>query len=344
MHRLWVDPVNIHCIVLNWNDWASTILCVQSLLDNGVPAGRVLIVDNASTDGSPARLRRELPGVPLVVSPKNLGFAAGMNFGASKILKQCAEDDAIIFVNNDALIVDGMAALEAALAKTDVGLVSPVILHKENPENIHFQGSDYDWNRAEIIFYDKEMAARRGAGGLIDSPRVVGAAVAVRVDFIRKVGLFDETLFMYYEDDDLSVRSSRAGYRNVVASGFRIAHTGKSSGDAPPHYYFYMRRNTFYFWGRYLPVSRWRWCRMKILSEGFMNAHQWRTDPERGRAVREGILAALSGKTGLREEIRPGLLGALLFLDPRLSAWCVRTLGKVFRRLTPAAPAGEGPQ
>lgn len=336
--------MNIYCIVLNWNDWASTTLCVKSLFDNGVPPEHVLIVDNASTDGSPVCLRRELPEVPLVVSPSNLGFAAGMNFGARKVLEHCADDDAIIFVNNDALILGGMAALEAALARPDVGLVSPVILHKEHPENVHFQGSDYDWSRADIIFYDKAMAARRASDGLIDSPRVVGAAVAVRVDFIRKVGLFDESLFMYYEDDDLSVRALRAGYRNVVASGFQIAHTGKSSGDAPPHYYFYMKRNELYFWGRYLPPSRWRWCRMKILADGFMNAHQWRTDPERGKAVREGILSALAGKTGFREEIRPGLLGALLFHNPRLSAWCVRTLGKIVRKLTPAAPAGGGLQ
>ena len=266
--------MNIYCVVLNWNDWASTTLCVKSLLDNGVPEERVLIVDNASTDGSPAFLRRELPAVPLVVSPQNLGFAAGMNFGARQILEKCADEDAIIFVNNDALIVGGMQALKEALSRKSVGLVSPVILHKDRPEHVHFQGSDYDWNKAEIIFYDKHLAARRESDGLIDSPRVVGAAVAVRVDFIRQVGLFDESLFMYYEDDELSVRALRAGYRNVVASGFRISHTGKSSEDAPPHYYFYMKRNEFYFWGRYLTPGRWRWCRLKILSEGFMNAYQ----------------------------------------------------------------------
>ena len=340
----WSNPMNIYCVVLNWNDWASTTLCVKSLFDNGVAPEHVLIVDNASTDGSADCLRRELPEVPLVVSPRNLGFAAGMNFGAKQILEKCADDDAIIFVNNDALIVGGMAALKAALARKDVGLVSPVILNREHPEQVHFQGSDYDWSRAEIVFYDKEMAARRESDGLIDSPRVVGAAVAVSLDFIRKVGLFDESLFMYYEDDDLSARSLRAGYRNVVASGFRIAHTGKSSQDAPPHYYFYMKRNEFYFWGRYMTPGRWRWCRLKILSEGCMNAYQWRADPERGKAVREGVLSALAHKTGFREEIRPGLLGAVLFLNPRMTAWCVRTLGKIVKKLTPSTSGVGGMQ
>jgi len=336
--------MNVYCIVLNWNDWASTVLCVKSLFDNGVAPEHVLIVDNASTDGSAACLRRELPEVSLVVSPKNLGFAAGMNLGARLILEKCADDDAIIFVNNDALIVGGMAALGAALARKDVGLVSPLILHKECPERAHFQGSDYDWSRAEVVFYDDEIAALRESDGLIDSPRVVGAAVAVRVDFIRNVGLFDESFFMYYEDDDLSVRSLRAGYRNVVASGFRIAHTGKSSEDAPPHYYFYMKRNEFYFWGRYLAPSCWRWCSLKILSEGCMNAYQWRADPERGKAVREGVLAALARKTGFREEIRPNLLGAVLFLNPRMTAWCVRTLGKIVKKFTPATSGSGGVQ
>lgn len=331
--------MKIHCVVLNWNDWASTILCVKSLFDNGVAAEHILIVDNASTDGSPACLRRELPEVPLAVAPRNLGFAAGMNFGARLILERCDEGDAIIFVNNDALIVSGMAALEAALARPDVGLVSPMILNKEHPENVQFQGSDYDWSRAEIIFYDQAMAARRQVDGLIDSPRVVGAAVAARVDFIRKVGLFDESLFIYFEDDDLSVRAIRAGYRNVVVPGFLIAHTGKSSKDAPPHYYFYMKRNSLYFWGRYLPAGRWRWCKLRMLADGFMNAYQWRADPERGKAVREGILSALRGRTGFRQELQPGLLGTLLFLNPRLSAWCARTLCKIVKRLTP--PTGD---
>ena len=86
-------------VVLNWRTLEQTVEAVSALVADGVPAARIVVVDNASGDGSAERLRAELPDGPLLALDENVGFARGNNLGAAAL-----PGDDYLFVNSDAFV------------------------------------------------------------------------------------------------------------------------------------------------------------------------------------------------------------------------------------------------
>ncbi|MDX6660030.1 MAG: hypothetical protein QOJ55_852, partial [Solirubrobacteraceae bacterium] len=86
-------------VVLNWRTPEHTLEAVSALVGDGVPAARIVVVDNASGDGSAERLRAQLPDGPLLALDENEGFARGNNLGAAAL-----PGDAYLFVNSDAFV------------------------------------------------------------------------------------------------------------------------------------------------------------------------------------------------------------------------------------------------
>jgi hypothetical protein len=86
-------------VVLNWNGGEQNLACVRSLLAQGLAPARIVFVDNASSDGSPARVRAEFPGLVLLQNERNEGYGHGTNRGIAHALGQGAER--VLLVNND---------------------------------------------------------------------------------------------------------------------------------------------------------------------------------------------------------------------------------------------------
>ena len=81
----------VYCVVINWNGWRDTVACLGSLVAQDYPSLTMLVVDNASTDDSVARIREAFPGIELLQSDENRGFAAGSNVGIRRALEKDAE-------------------------------------------------------------------------------------------------------------------------------------------------------------------------------------------------------------------------------------------------------------
>ncbi|MFZ4535400.1 glycosyltransferase family 2 protein [Propionivibrio sp.] len=312
--------MKLQCVVLNWKDAPATIRCVQSLLAQDVAMEEILIVDNASDDGSVTILQAAFPEIAIVVSEINLGFAGGMNLGARTVLARSDEDDALLFLNNDALVMTNLYPLLWAARQPGVGLVSPLIVSEQNTEHIEFQGSAYDWKEPRIIWYNDEISSANEINGLINSPRLSGAALVVSVDVIHKIGMFDESFFMYFEDDELSARSLKAGLRNVVARNAVLSHTGKSAKSAPPHYIYYMKRNEFHFWHKYLPFSVWLSYFFRLWAEGFGNLSDPNYSNDQREAVKDGLWSVVKGCQGPWSNCSRPKLANLFFSYPVVSA------------------------
>src|SRR5581483_11629870 len=116
-------------VVVNWGTAELTIRCVRALVADGVPPGRVVVVDNGSEDDSHARLRRELPECPHLRIEKNVGYARAANAGA-RLLPGAS---AYLFVNNDAFVhrPGSVPALVASLGDASVGIVVARILNED---------------------------------------------------------------------------------------------------------------------------------------------------------------------------------------------------------------------
>jgi len=184
-----------------------------------VPAGHeVIVVDNASTDRS-ADIAAEL-GARVVRNRENLGFGAACNRGAAK-----AQGEVLLFLNPDARLEPGaVEAFEAALAKYPQGVAF-------NPSFVSPSGEGYARARNRLI--DDRIWFSEPILGDIEIPMASGAALAFRKSVFDQLGGFDENIFLYFEDDDLSARAIKAGHEIYHVEAARCTHlVGRSSSPS----------------------------------------------------------------------------------------------------------------
>ena len=199
--------MRVAAIVLNWNSFEHTKLCVRSLRAQGPPL-EIVVVDNGSDDGSADSIELELPDVTLIRSEHNLGFAGGANLGMCAAMERGA--DCLWLLNNDAQAEP--CALLALLAQLDadsrVGIVGGVLSEAFGGGRIG------KWTGV----------TRPGHGPNDRLDYVAGGCMLVRREVLDTVGLFDDRFFFYYEDADFCLRARRAGWKLAVAPDARVEH------------------------------------------------------------------------------------------------------------------------
>jgi GT2 family glycosyltransferase len=233
-------------VVLNWNGGDDTLAALQSL--DGV---ETICVDNGSSDGSDEAVAERFPEVELLRTGANLGFAGGNNVGLRRALERGA--DWILLLNSDALAERGLpAALErAAEARPDAGLLACTILDLDGA--VQYAGARFNAR----LGYSGRVSTRREPG-LRDVDRADGAALAVSRAAAERAGLLDETLFMYVEDIDWSLRVRAAGFAVVLVPDALVRHRGSaaSGGRASTTNLYYDTRNTIVVVERRSPLPR----------------------------------------------------------------------------------------
>jgi GT2 family glycosyltransferase len=217
----------ISVIIANHDGEAHLGRCLQSLAGSGV---EVLLVDNASRDGSLALVREQFPEVKVFPREENLGFAAANNLAATK-----ASGETLLLLNADAwLEVGALDLLDAKLsADADVGLVAPRLRYPDG--RLQFSWSPARGFVGEVLQKARNpFEARAWAHGSLTRrvARLFGpiwftaACVLVRAEAFRAVGGFDESFFMYFEDVDLCIRLEAAGWRLVEEPRAVVCHAG----------------------------------------------------------------------------------------------------------------------
>ncbi|MFO0848053.1 MAG: glycosyltransferase family 2 protein [Gemmataceae bacterium] len=233
-------------VVLNWNQSRMTLDCVASLRAQTAPVARLVVVDNGSRADERRLLIDGLPaGTELVRLPANRGFAGGMNAG----LRAAARGGAgyIWLMNNDAFpAADCLAKLAAALtADPALAAVTPKLVGPDGTEQ--HAGGRYRFDRADCEGADAAaVAAPPSAPGYW----LTGTAPLVRATALAQVGGFDDRFFAYWEDVDLCLRLTAAGYRLRAVPEATAVHLtqGSSGGDgavASPFAVHLTQRNRF---------------------------------------------------------------------------------------------------
>ncbi len=185
----------------------------------GVP---VILVDNASTEAGPLDDLAEQAGARLVRNDRNLGFGTACNAGAA-----LAETEFLLFLNPDAALEPGcIAALEAAMDRYPKAVAL-------NPRIIAADGSPY-FKRRSALLPRRQWLPRGWPAADREVPVLHGSALMVRrADFAAVAG-FDPAIFLYHEDDDLSLRLKADRGRLMFVRDAAVRHAGGSSAPRSP--------------------------------------------------------------------------------------------------------------
>lgn len=235
------SPFFISVVIVNYNATAYLERCLSAVCAQDYPALEIIVVDNASTDGSAEAAAKRFPQVQLLRSPKNIGFAAGTNLGI-----RAANGELIATLNPDTQVERGyFSELAAPMREPRVGMCAPLMVKMEQRDIVDSAGITIDpfgfaWNIGAGERVDVYAMPRRVFGAS------AGAAL-YRRKMLDEIGLFDEDYFAFYEDADLAWRARNAGWEAVFVPTARVYHVhGGSFGRASPRKSYLLARNRWW--------------------------------------------------------------------------------------------------
>jgi len=197
----------------------------------------VILVDNASHDGTAEVVREKFPSVKIISNAENLRFAGGNNVGIEYAIKHGA--DYILLLNNDTEVASDFLGelVNAAESSKNIGMVGPKIYYYYDQNRIWFAGGKIEFWKGWI----SHIGIREIDHGQYNSTRDVGyltgCCLLIKREVIEKIGKLDERFFIYGEDADWCVRASRAGYKLVYVPSSVIWHKVSSSSGGNLSWY-----------------------------------------------------------------------------------------------------------
>lgn len=262
------DTTELLISIINYRTGPMTIQCVESVMtDIGDISARVVVVDNASGDGSADLIQDWIDGletpvpVELVRSPTNTGFSGGHNQGI-----KAGKSEFYLLLNSDAVVSKGFFAALIGAARTapnSVGLIAPRLAGPDNETQIscfRFPTPVSEFSRAiRTGFVSRILQNYEVAIGTDPDPSEIEwasfASILLRGDMIDDIGLMDEGYFLYFEDAEYCLRARRAGWGFGYAPAATTVHFRGGSGPVKalaaskkrmPRYYYLSRTRFFY--------------------------------------------------------------------------------------------------
>ena len=229
---------DVSIVIVNWNTRDILRDCLASVYEQGGEIDfEVIVVDNASTDGSVEMVKKDFPQVTLIENSQNLGFAAANNQGIA-----ISKGRYVLLLNSDTIVLDNAIAKTAAFADShpEAAVVGCRVLNPDRtlqPTCFMFPSilnmllsSTYLYKLfPKSKFFGRERMTWWNRNDIREVDVVTGCFMLVRQDAIKKVGSMDEQFFMYVEETDWCYRFKQAGWKILFTPCAEIIHLGGQS-------------------------------------------------------------------------------------------------------------------
>ena len=235
-------------IIVNTNERHHLERCLPSIFAQDYPDFEVCVVDNASTDGSAEYVEQVFPQATVIRNPQNLGYTGANNIGFKH-----TTGTYIAILNPDTMVDAGWMKklVEVLECDPEAGIATPRILMLRDPKTINTCGNEMHFTGLTLC---RGLGQHRDAYSVVEEVSAVsGAAFVVRRELFAALGGFDESLFLYMEDTDLSLRLRLAGYRCLYVPASIVYHDYALRFGARKA--FYQERNRYLM---LLKALRWR--------------------------------------------------------------------------------------
>jgi N-acetylglucosaminyl-diphospho-decaprenol L-rhamnosyltransferase len=240
---------DLSVVIVSYNVMDYVEACLSSIKENlSSSAVETIVIDNASTDGSPDMIRENFPWAKLIKNHRNLGYSRANNQGIKE-----AEGEFILLLNPDTVILPNAINILQNELRNDptIGAVGPLLFSSENRFQVSFG--------MEISFFHeflqksvlnnyfrrklKKMKEKREVGWLS------GACLLTRKSILEKAGLFDEDFFLYFEDIDLCRRIRKRGRKLILVPEAKVYHAegGSAAKLKKSSLYHYRKSQLLYY-------------------------------------------------------------------------------------------------
>lgn len=252
-------PTPLVCFVLlTWNQRLDTLECLSSVTRQSYSNYQVVLLDNASSDGTREAVQAQFPDVDYIFNDRNLGFSVAVNKGIRRALERGA--DFVFLLNNDTVVDEAMLDHMVQHSNDNsVGMLIPKIYYYSQPQTIWSVGAGINpWN----------LEQRGEARGTLDTGQwervierdyVTGCALMMSRQLIERIGVLDEAFFRYYDDTDMSLRARRAGYKILLVPQAKMWHkvAAASGGVQTPSERYWMAHGSVLFFRKHVRGLQW---------------------------------------------------------------------------------------
>jgi GT2 family glycosyltransferase len=252
-----LDPIDVSACIINWNTLDLTSQLIESIYDTVKRFSiEIIVVDNASTDGSVEYIENKFPMVTIIKNSKNVGYGAALN-QALKISKGRFK----MILNSDVILLEN--ALDNMVNflenNRDAGAVGPICLDKGG--NIGYSYGRFP--KPGLMILERLLGSltprfikppplegkpEMDMGEKMEVDNIKGACMLVRREVCEEIGLFDETFFAYFEESDWCFRMKKRGIKRYLVLNSKVIHLSDSSFGKIPEkarIYFENSRNKY---------------------------------------------------------------------------------------------------
>jgi GT2 family glycosyltransferase len=292
----------VAAIVVNYNGKEVTLQAVRSLLRMTYPAFDLVVLDNASTDGSPEAVTSAFPGLRQIRVEVNRGSSSGYAAG----MRWAFENgyDYVLLLNNDIEVEPDLLDRLVEVAESDpaIGCVGPKCYFHGDRQRL--------WSAGGILRFRESITKERGYGeidrGQYDEDAQVdyinGCAILIRREAALAVGSWDPVFFICVDDADFCTRLKQKGYRCVYVHRAILYHmVAYTTGGYTPGRNFHFGKSNAVYVRRY--ANPWQWASFLAFS-GAAFVVAWLRERRKGNQA--AAVAKLKGiREGLRMELPP---------------------------------------
>lgn len=226
----------VHLITILYKSEGSLPTFLDSLQAQDLTGWRLHVIDNASPDNS-LRIVKERadPRIAVISNEKNLGFAKAANQGMRAAI--AADGEFLVLINNDTLFSpDFLKRLVAVRSELSAGVIAPRVMQREQPDKSWYAGGSLDNGWVFTNIHRKYEAADSSAAIEVDF--APGCCLGISREVLHRMGLLDESFFVYWEDTDFCLRLKKGGIKIFYVPEPFLLHSGgeSSGGEHSPAY------------------------------------------------------------------------------------------------------------
>lgn len=260
-----VEAPMVEAIIVTWNKRDYVTRLLKQLKDIDYPAKRlgITVVDNHSTDGTIQEIEAFYPSVNLIKNRENLGGAGGFNAGMRWVLENRPACEYMWLLDNDVLVDKGaLRELVAVMnSNPEAGICGSKIINIEDPGEIIEVGAFIDYSIGEIRRNIPDRIELQNPQAVFEVDYVAACSLLARTECVKRIGVWYEHLFVYWDDMEWGARFNAFGYKVMASNASIVYHpswAGRCTDNSAIWRCYYRTRNALWFFNNYATGIRRR--------------------------------------------------------------------------------------